>query len=311
MIKRVLCIILAFCLLLLCSCAAVPEAISERGEPSFSFDIEDCSFISSDGAEIELINDNPIPDYRSHYGLGTCHTLEGEQTVLLFFIDDGESLWTKEDITQFTELRILPALDFLQNEAQSWGKELTFKIKRFSNPTSDGLDMTYDGTVIKDLNIAGSTKDIPEQLAVAFGFADELKLLAAFAEEFETENIIPLVFVNKDGTAYARHQLSEQIVDHLEHAVIFSEPLGVTANTWRFSGRRTATIAHEILHLFGAEDYYLTDNRLRLAEKHFKDDIMLLDTFTISRLHIRECTAYHIGWTDELPEVWKDEKWKE
>ena len=72
---------------------------------------------------------------------------------------------------------------------------------------------------------------------------------------------------------------------------------------------RASTVAHEILHLFGAEDYYIDDERRALAERHFLDDIMLMDTHRLSGLSVAEATAYSVGWTDQIPEVCRYDDW--
>ena len=280
-------------------------------EPESSVRVEDCGPLSCYGEGVTLINDNKIEAYRSRYGLGTCHTLEGDQTVVLFFIDDEESYWTEAEVRDFTALRVIPALEFLCEEAATWGIELSFTVKRYSTPLSDGLSLRYDGEVIQDFNRHGSTKDLPKQCAAVFGFENEIDFLAALTEEHKNENIIPLMLLSKDGTAISRPQLSEQIVDHMEHAILFTDRLSERENNWRYSRSRIATIAHEILHLFGAEDYYLTDGRLTLAEEHYPDDIMLLDTYDISALRVREMTAYAVGWIREPPALCFEAKWYE
>ncbi len=274
-----------------------------------SFRVEDCSFPVKSGKNTVIENHNAAEQYRSHYGLGTCHSFKGNQTVVLFFIDDEESSWSSRDIINFTNQRILPALDFLEEQAKAWDIDLSFTVKRFSTPLSEELDMVYDGTVIKDLSISGSTKDLPKQVADILGFNSELELLRALIEEYECDSIIPLMIINKDGTAYARNQLIEGFSGRIEHAVIFAEPLGAPSGSWRYTQRRSATTAHEILHLFGAEDYYIPDERLKLAEKYYIKDIMLLDSFRLSNLKIDKATAYYIGWSDQIPEVCYEEDW--
>lgn len=303
-IKRCLVLLLALCTL-------CPVGCGVDHAPRSAVAVEDCGPLLCDGAGVTITNDNKIEEYRSRYGLGTCHTLSGEQTVVLFFVDDAESYWTEAEVRDFTELRVIPALEFLSEQAAIWGIELSFTVKRYSTPLSEGLSLLYDGEVIQDFNRYGSTKDLPEQCAAIFGFENEIDFLAALTEEHGNENLIPLMLLSKDGTAIARPQLSEQIVDHMEHAILFTDRLTERENSWRYSRSRIATIAHEILHLFGAEDYYLTEGRLSLAERYYPDDIMLLDTYDVSVLKIREMTAYAIGWSEEVPELCYEAEWYE
>ena len=294
-------------LIFLNGCANSNIRLEKSRYPEDAFEVQDCTAPLKDGKSTVLENDNRIEAYRSRYGLGTCHSFEGKQTVILFFMDDDESAWDEEEVAGFTEKRIFPALALLQEQSESWGVDLSFEVKRYSTALSEGLDMTYKGTVIKDLTVSGSTKDLPEQVAAILGFASGLELLAALMEEYGTDKIIPLMLIDKDGTSYARTQLSEQIVDHMEHAVVFTDPLGYQSGSWLWSG--SATVAHEILHLFGAEDYYKPYDRLVLAEKYYINDIMLLDSYRLSRLDIGAYTGYCIGWTDQIPEICYDKRW--
>ena len=66
-------------------------------------------------------------------------------------MDDDESAWDKDEVIEFTEERVFPALSFLQEQAERWGVNLSFEVKRYFTALSEGLDMTYKGTVIKDL----------------------------------------------------------------------------------------------------------------------------------------------------------------
>ena len=292
-------------------CRALSAYTETSASVRYDYPVEDCTGLTKTGRSVTLVNNRLMEDTRPRYGLGTCHTLSGEQTVVLFFMDDDESRWTKEDVIDFTDQKILPALDFLEKQAQSWGVELDFTVKRYSTALSGGLQMTYGGSVIKDLNVSGSTKDLPAQIAALMGCDRDDALLRALMEEFETESVIPLMLLNKDGVAYARAQLSPGLGGHVEHAVVFADHLGHPAGSWRRMSRREATVAHEILHLFGAEDYYLDEGRIRLAEKYYPNDIMLLDTFRLSRLTVDAYTGYCVGWTDEVPAICSEEAWYE
>ena len=65
-----------------------------------------------------------------------------------------------------------------------------------------------------------------------------------------------------------------------------------------------AGIAHELCHLFGAEDLYATfiqtaENEAR-ARELFPDDIMLRVSYDISTQKIDKLTAWLVGLTDDM-----------
>lgn len=271
--------------------------------------VEDCTELTTDGVYEPFEYKYASDSYRLAFGIGTCYNFSGKQTVVLFFVDDDESSWSKEDVLKFTNSKVLPSLDFLEKQAKEWGVELSFEVKRFSTPLSDGTKFVYEGCVNKNLDATGSTKDLPEQMSKILGYKNEIEFFNVMMDEYQSNSVIPIMLLNKDGTAYARKQLVGGDMGHIEHAVVFADGLGDINGSWRYVAHREATIAHEILHLFGAEDYYINPKRLELAEEHYIDDIMLLDTYDISRLKVGEMTAYYVGWTDEAPNIRYYDNW--
>ena len=75
----------------------------------------------------ELVGINKL---RVDYNLGTCRNLSGNVSVILFFMDDFESGWTADEITNFTNNEVTPGLAFLEKEAKSYGVELDLSIKQ-------------------------------------------------------------------------------------------------------------------------------------------------------------------------------------
>ena len=104
-----------------------------------------------------------------------------------------------------------------------------------------------------------------------------------------------LLLVNKDGRSHAGIDFSDDNGDDVECTTIFSSLMG----------HKTASVNHELLHLFGAEDLYEEKStgenaaRAAIAKIHYPNDIMLAG----SNKSIGAYTAYAVGWTDEAPEV--------
>lgn len=68
-----------------------------------------------------------------------------------------------------------------------------------------------------------------------------------------------------------------------------------------------SSVAHEILHCFGAKDLYQTGNKpaevVELAEKMYSGEIMINTKSNINENHISEFTAWCVG----LSDAWKEE----
>ena len=134
-------------------------------------------------------------------------------------------------------------------------------------------------------------------------------MLDEYREQFQTEEIVCFTIFNKDGTSYALNP-KRGYEDHnvREHCIIFAYDRGSNKEN-AIVGGQSSVIAHEMLHLFGAEDFYTPLNRKEMAEKKFPNDIMLHQEYQILGNNIGVATAFYIGWTDTVPEVLYDRNW--
>lgn len=253
------------------------------------------------------ITDTYQDQLRPNYALANCRKLEGNPVVVLIFIDDNESHWSGDEVLTFTQEHILVGLDYLEKNAKKWGVHLDFVIESYSTPFS-GYEIKYEGTVNRNLLIGGSTKDVLDHAATDIGCNSNWDLYSYYKSKYPNDDIIFLNFLNKSGRSYTRNCISTGYLDYSEHCVIFADYLGYSSNT-RKDGSRASTVAHEILHLFGAEDYYSLANREALANKKYPNDIMLWQYDDIEDNLIGDCTAFSIGWTDIVPQVCYDDKW--
>ncbi len=239
---------------------------------------------------------------RIFYGAGTCSFLMNKKVVALFFIDDNSSSWDQGSIQQFTDKSVIPALEFLEKEALSWDVDLQFEIWRFSSALSKGVKLKYNGNVNPDLFDGGSTKDLLTQTANIFEYSCDMAFRWALEQKADGTEIIPIFILNKEGVSYARNNYIVSDVDAAEHAVVFSD------NKYG-STDQAATFAHELLHLYGAEELYTPVQRYNLAIQLYEKDIMCLETRKIDKLKIEAFTAYTLGWNKKIPAICNDQDW--
>ena len=136
------------------------------------------------------------------------------------------------------------------------------------------------------------------------GYSSNWELYSKFkAEHGNNNDVIFLTFLNKPGKPYARHIGSTGQTSYSEHCVIFSDYL--EGNSF---GCKASTVAHELLHLFGAEDYY-DGYREILAYQIYPKDIMLWMPTEIYENEIGDFTAYTVGWTNTIPRICYNEYW--
>ncbi len=244
-------------------------------------------------------------EYRPRYLLGNCRNLRGNPLVVLLFIDDDESSWSAEEVTEYTDNYVKEGLAYLEDKAEEWGVDLNFSVKSYSTPHSQ-YTLKYEGTVIKDLTISGSSKDVLDQAAYDMGYSSNWELYSKFKTEHNggKDDVIFLTFLNKDGVSYTRCAISTGQISYSEHCVIFADYLNGS------SGCKASTVAHELLHLFGAEDFY-EGYREALAYFVYPKDIMLWMPKEAYENEIGEFTAYTVGWTDTIPQICYNEHWWE
>lgn len=249
------------------------------------------------------IIDTHQEEYRPNYLLGNCRNLKGNPLVVLLFIDDDESNWSAEQVTDYTNNYINEGLRYLEDKAKEWGVDLDFSVKSYSTPLSE-YTLKYEGVVIKDLRINGSSKDVLDQAAHDMGYSSNWELYSKFKTEHSDNNdVIFLTFLNKPGKSYARHMISTGQSSYSEHCVIFFDYLEGPS-----FGCKASTVAHEILHLFGAEDFY-DGYREFLAYQIYPKDIMLWMPKEAYENEIGDFTAYTLGWTDTVPQICYNEYW--
>lgn len=256
---------------------------------------------NADNAENSVEELNEINKLRVDYDLGTCRNLSGNVSVILFYMDDFESKWTADEITSFTNNEVKPGLAFLEKEAKSYGVELDLSIKQCYS------SIFYDDEVILNIKETGlATVDVLSQAAHGLNFSSDEEMIADFKSQYGTEVVCFTIF-NKNGTAYAINPRRGQSMQIEEHCIIFAYDLN--SNHKDPIGSQSSIVAHEMLHLFGAEDFYATANRKTLAKKYYPADIMLGANYYIITNNIGDATAFYIGWTDEVPDVLYDENW--
>lgn len=249
--------------------------------------------------------------YRLGNDMGSSRFFNGNIDVYCFFIDDDESSWDGDVSSSFMTTQIKPALNFLVNQAAKWGVTLSFNIKSYYNGDSP-FSLKYNGTVNKNLAVGGSTKDIFNQVAVNMGYASDDDFALSDRESSDKTDEVYLFFVCKSGVSYARNMYSKSETYHVydedsEHAVSFRKNLSSPTITLSYM-EQSDTIAHEILHLFGGEDFY-GEERIRLAERFCRSDIMLMDYSDLDQMEVTEMTAFSIGWTNNIPELCYNQTW--
>lgn len=245
-----------------------------------------------------------VDETRKNYNSGSCYDMQDDLCYLVVFLDDNDSIWNEKDKKNFIENKFIPSMEYLSDKAMEYNTVLDTTYNSY--PDENAIQVTYNGIIESEVVENGSQKDILSQISQAMGYNTPKEMNEALQENFSVKQIAYLVVLNKEGRSY-KYAHTQSNTERYEFCVFFNQSIG-------FDGENCySTIAHEVLHLFGAEDYYDPygeyPEREKLAEKLYPNDIMFGTLENINDAEIGNYTAYSVGWTDTLPEECDQEKW--
>ncbi len=198
---------------------------------------------------------------------GASRKLLGKVSVMNFCVDDIESSWDEASKKAYKEA-VNEALLKLTEEAKRYGANLELYCAQGEMQVPFAITPPYVGQSIRKTVQQYSMKNVTE--------------MQEYYENLYHMDEAPMVFaLNKTNRSCASAMEGDVLVD--EYCFIGKNRSG------KFSWR---TIAHEILHQFGAVDYYYPKS-IKLAY-----DITGWDSLMDMGNHVDPLTAYLIGWID-------------
>lgn len=144
------------------------------------------------------------------------------------------------------------------------------------------------GLVVEEL---GSFSRASAQL----GFADAAEMVEVIGQRIDADAIAWILSPMRSGLSFAIRASD----DHLQGvglAVCYPRLSSFSSRLRGPVASDPATIAHEVLHLFGAEDKYGRPLGGKDGRGVTSRDVMRLDSPRLSRLRIDDLTAAEIGW---------------
>ena len=239
--------------------------------------------VSSDSADLSAAESSAYSQMTAEEeldGYGSGKRLTGSCTAVLVFVDDPQAKWSDEAKSKMTAL-CQKATRYLVNQAKQY--DVALELNCGGEYT---LSCTMEETIPTEITDFEWTVRVQKQ-------AD----YDAFCKEKKLQNVVFLLLVPKEGRSYSLPYSDGISTDYYKESVVIYA--GDSSDT-----SLPATIAHEMLHPFGADDLYFpydTDTaRAELAKEYFPDDIMLRVDPLLSTLTIGAYTAYKVGWTDSL-----------
>lgn len=240
---------------------------------------------------------SPDKDFRD---VGTARKMSGKTYVLVLFVSEkGQNGWTKADTRPVMD-KIHKATNWISKKSKLYGVKNEFKVYSLGSKEQIKLKRIPQGPSQRN-----GTSDILREAMIAAGYDDGFDFFAYAKEKTSCDNCLVLIVSNTKGKSFATPESRETYTKNvrtgcaphqLESCLIFSK---------YNDGRNIAapTIAHEILHLFGATDLYDSNaSRDKQMGQHFPNSIMRRINYTFDKLELDPLTAYLIG----LSNTYKD-----
>ncbi len=236
---------------------------------------------------------------RPCYTVGTNGLLQDSIKVHIFFMDDYESVWTKQEINAYFNNQIKLGLEFIEKEAKRYGVPLTVTYEIYGTALGKGQEIKYEG-IVSDGSDGTHDLDPVTYAAHDIGYPNKAQMYYDLFEKNDYCEVVFLSVFNKDGISYAhQHEGDDTNGAIVESVVVFTSYLGydfkLNENT-----HMAASVAHEILHIYGAVDLY-DDKVSEYAKTKYADDIMLMAYRNIDEMKVGLYTAYAVGWREQPP----------
>ncbi|MBR0508632.1 MAG: hypothetical protein IJJ85_00800 [Clostridia bacterium] len=220
--------------------------------------------------------------YRDHFAmrgknLGPSKTLTGKVELLLVYVSTPQCPWTQEQKDKVHAVSA-SSVRYMQQEAARYGADLELKIGEFD------CDIPLE---IPPFQMTGiSTRWYDATLDALFQMHSMDDVQRHYEAKLHMDDTPFLFMFNSWDRSFTINAKNPANESKEEYSVFFCD-----------TDMHDNYLTHELLHQYGAIDYYDYDNEgvKALADKYFPDSLMDEPSHTIDPL-----TAYLIGWTDEL-----------
>lgn len=244
------------------------------------------------------------------YPLGTAAKLEGKTVVVSIFLNDNTTSWDfdsdadKDTVMKLSNNMIL-GMDWIVEQGKNYGKDIEFI-----------YDWDKDEELFYVIDIDADFSTGESQIAEVKTLLEDnfLEVSNKLMDKYGADNIIYAMYLNeKEDTNMTCHAMPFNGTE-FGYDLPY-EPICLTNYVYG-AEQGPATCAHEMLHIFGAPDYYavdeignnygITQEFVDFCENNMKNEIMYSTydpyTNTIPKDKVTndfsDLTAYYVGWID-------------
>lgn len=199
---------------------------------------------------------------------GPCRRMRGNVFVEMVFVEDRVNSWTKEEIDAFFPV-YKRAVKGLCKQARESGVELSF--------TTVIARHRWQGTLDPNRFYADTLPRLKLDYYRSLGYGSAEQYTAERKRKYRGDEVAMFFVLERSFRSYACNGKD------VEFCVITNES-------------NEHTVAHELLHLFGAADLYYPYQIYGLTMEYFPDSVMC----TYEGMEVDPLTRYLIGWDQRM-----------
>ena len=250
------------------------------------------------------------PIYCGNYG--TAKHIEGRTVVVAIFADDATTSWNfNKEADRHQQLRNR----FFLSVGCTWLTEQTRRYR--ANPGGfvwdwqEHGDLYYTHAFTEDIVHGFNNRQVANAI---IGYIDQNIPTRKLLEEYGADNIIYMLYLNAPNSQDYRSWTNAVLYNEIAADKYIPE-FCVIVPYGRGRENNPATLAHEILHCFGAYDLYETNQYSPIPQKyvnylmnHKPNDLMnhcYYSASDIVTVKFSDVDAYYVGLTDTCADMKK------
>ena len=199
---------------------------------------------------------------------GMNREMRGNIGCCYIFVNDPDYQWTEKDQEPYIST-FRNASDFFQAEASRYKTGLSVR------------NFVFSASAAKKVSIKSNTKQWVADVFSSMKYRNINDLRTKMMQKHHLDDVCVIFVFPYYGISFAHRQTSG---DGAAEYAVFMGLHGF------------GNIVHEICHLYGAEDYYYTDEVKEYVRRYFGKSVMDVTTDHV----IDDLTAYNIGWAETL-----------
>ncbi|MBR5715562.1 MAG: hypothetical protein IKX59_03185 [Bacteroidales bacterium] len=258
------------------------------------------SWLESLGIDFDFDVPKPVVTYKDLIDVGSARHLSGSVCVLYLFVGTETSKWNQDEI-EATAQKLYAAEDWIKAEALRYDKKVEFRNYSIKRQLIDNN--------IPENPFQPEAVGYPKTVLRRFGYNSNRELHDILTRKTGCQQFLVLVFAHTAGRCYASAVNRNMARNGSGRTLPESCMLYQISND---TGRelQVGRIAHEMLHLFGAWDFYAVNandkERSERAAELYPTSIMLRSYGDINQRTIDPLTAWLTGLSRKEQDWYED-----